>query len=168
MAGKKEKGYSSINCDNIYSISTLVCLISVLFEWNSSRIPVDSCGFHWNSSGMTGFLQDSTGIPVEWPDSCRNRWGTVKYCCQGTSRKWPCLVEVQMHVGLNGQPKCHSVLIVGWLRLVVTLVNAWWSVRGHTIGENMHQDMRLSGGYLLLPWCFLCLPGCVFKRGYTP
>ena len=26
-------------------------------------------GFHWNSTGMTGFLQDS----------CRNRWGTVKY-----------------------------------------------------------------------------------------
>ena len=70
MAGKKEKGYSSINCDNIYSISTLVCLISVLFQWNSSRIPVDSCGFHRNSTGMTGFLQDS----------CRNRWGTVKYC----------------------------------------------------------------------------------------
>ena len=75
----------------------------VLFQWNSSGIPVDSCGFHWNSTGMTGFLQDSTGIPVdstgiplEWPDSCgfhrnstgmtgflqdscRNRWGTVKY-----------------------------------------------------------------------------------------
>ena len=78
------------------SISTLVCLIPFSFQWNSTGmtgflqdstgIPVDSCGFHWNSTGMTGFLQDSTGIPLdstgiplEWPDSCRNRWGTVKY-----------------------------------------------------------------------------------------
>ena len=40
------------------------------FLQDSSGIPVDSCGFHWNSTQMTGFLQDS----------CRNRWGTVKYC----------------------------------------------------------------------------------------
>ena len=61
-----------------------------VFQPDSILIPVEfqrnSYGFHWNSTGMTGFQQDSTGIPVdstgiplEWPDSCRNRWGTVKY-----------------------------------------------------------------------------------------
>ena len=100
MAGKKEKGYSSINCDNIYSISTLVCLISVLFQWNSSGIPVDS-------TGMTGFLQDS----------CRHRWGTVKYWKQagqeGPARSWltyclkPRACSCQQQAGQEGPARSY-------------------------------------------------------------
>ena len=51
-----------------YGFSTLFCLIPVLFQSYSSGIPEESC--------------HSCGIPVEWQDSCRNRWGTVKYCPQ--------------------------------------------------------------------------------------
>ena len=69
-------------------------LIPVEFQRNSYGFQRNSYGFHWNSTGMTGFLQHSTGIPVDscgfhrnstgmtgfLQDSCRNRWGTVKYC----------------------------------------------------------------------------------------
>ena len=68
------------------SISTLVCLIPFSFQWNSSGIPLESTGIplEWLDSCRIPpeFLWipvDSTGIPLEWPDSCRNRWGTVKY-----------------------------------------------------------------------------------------
>jgi len=66
--------YISVNLHILafkYGFSTLFCLIPVLFQSYSSGIPeeschscgipvipVDSCGFHWNSTGMTGFLQE--------------------------------------------------------------------------------------------------------------
>jgi len=63
--------YISVNLHILafkYGFSTLFCLIPVLFQSYSSGIPEESC--------------HSCGIPVEWQDSCRNRWGTVKYCPQ--------------------------------------------------------------------------------------
>ena len=75
-----------------------------VFQPDSILIPVEfqrnSYGFHWNSTGMTGFLQDSSEIPVDscgfhrnstgmtgfLQDSCRNRWGTIKYCWQQEAR----------------------------------------------------------------------------------
>ena len=47
---------------------------------------MDSCGFHWNDwipagfhRNSTGFHRNSTGMTGFLQDSCRNRWGTVKY-----------------------------------------------------------------------------------------
>ena len=80
------------------SVATLVCLIPFLFQWNSSRISMDS-------TGMTGFLQDSTGIPLEGLDSCRNRWGTVKYWVLLTSLQLifldPCLIMLYLSLVLH-------------------------------------------------------------------
>ena len=64
--------YISVNLHILafkYGFSTLFCLIPVLFQSYS-------CGIQWNSCHSCRFLW----IPLEWQDSCRNRWGTVKYC----------------------------------------------------------------------------------------
>ena len=69
------------------SISTLVCLIIL--------IPVE---FQQNSYGFLWIPVDSTGIPLEWPDSCRNRWGTVKYCRDGSR---PMIAKRDFKVEMN-------------------------------------------------------------------
>ena len=90
------------------SISTLVCLIPFLFQWNSSRIPMDS-----------------TRIPLEWPDSCRNRWGTVKYWWKATKH--------QKYIFDTWTLKCHTKVImsVSQLQNIFCEWNAvriyfWW------------------------------------------
>ena len=72
----KTKVYISAQLEKLTSINEYFnlslldsILIPVEFQRNSSGIPQESTGIHRNSTGMTGFLQDS----------CRNRWGTVKY-----------------------------------------------------------------------------------------
>ena len=68
----KTKVYISAQLEKLTSINEYFnlslldsILIPVEFQWNSSGIPqestgipVDSCGFHRNSTGMTGFLQE--------------------------------------------------------------------------------------------------------------
>ena len=52
--------------------------------------PVESTGIRSHSAGFHWTPLDSTGlhwIPPEWPDSDRNRGGTVKYCPQNPELK---------------------------------------------------------------------------------
>ena len=62
------------------TVCTHVFATRFQFYFNCS---LQSCGIHWIPVPFRWIPLDSTGfrwIPPEWPDSDRNRGGTVKYC----------------------------------------------------------------------------------------